>query len=426
MFKNLKNTYQKFPKTFWVLILATFIDQVGGALLFPFFAIYITDKFKVGMTEVGFLFSLFGIGSFFGNFIGGALTDKFGRKKMLLFGLVVSGLSSILMGVINDINWFYIVAGFMGLVGNAGGPAQQAMVADLLPPKNQPEGFGILRVMANLAVTIGPAIGGLLASRSYLLLFIADAVASSITAIIVFFVIPETKPQLSEDEPVKTVMETVGGYREVFKDWIFMFYVAITTLVSFVYMQMNSSLSVFLLQEYAFPITSFGLLISMNALMVVVLQFPVTHLISKFEPLKMIALGTVFYAIGFAMYGFVSTVPMFFIAMFVITLGEIIIAAFSQTLAASFAPEDKRGRYMAIFGYAHIFPTIFGVLLAGLIMDNMDSKLVWYFGGVIALIGAFSYLILLQLANRSKREILPEKNIIREQEESYDEVPRNY
>lgn len=420
MFKNLKNTYQKFPKTFWVLILATFIDQIGGALLFPFFAIYITDKFKVGMTEVGILFSLFGIGAFFGNFIGGALTDKFGRKKMLLFGLVVSGFSSILMGVINEIMWFYIVAGFMGLVGNAGGPAQQAMVADLLPPKNQPEGFGILRVMANLAVTIGPAIGGLLASRSYLLLFIADAVTSGITAIIVFFVIPETKPQQSEDEPIKTVMETVGGYKEVFKDWIFMFYVAITTLVSFVYMQMNSSLSVFLLQEYSFPITSFGLLISMNALMVVIFQFPVTRFISKFVPLKMIALGTVFYAVGFAMYGFISTVPMFFAAMIIITIGEIIIAAFSQSMAASFAPEDKRGRYMAIFGYAHIFPTIFGVLLAGLIMDNMDPRLVWYFGGIMAIIGAFSYLILLRLSNKSDSLKLSEDQNISSQEESYD------
>ena len=90
--------------------------------MFPFFAIYITLHFEVGMTEVGFLFSLFGAGAFFGNFLGGALTDKYGRRKMLLFGLVISGFSSIIMGLINDINLFYVVAAFVGLVSHTGGP----------------------------------------------------------------------------------------------------------------------------------------------------------------------------------------------------------------------------------------------------------------------------------------------------------------
>ncbi|MHA1675395.1 MAG: MFS transporter, partial [Promethearchaeota archaeon] len=305
----MKQTYRNFPKTFWVLILAIFIDRIGGALMFPFFAIYITIHFGVGMTEVGLLFTVFGFGAFFGNFLGGALTDKFGRRTMLLFGLVVSGFSSILMGLVNDFNLFFVVAAFVGLVGNTGGPAQQAMIADLLPPEKQPEGYSILRVVANLAVAIGPAIGGLLATRSYMSLFIADAVSSGITAIIVFMVIPETKPQQAENKPVETIMQTVGGYKEVFKDWAFMAFVGITTLVSLVNMQMSSSLSVFLLQEYEFSLQNFGLLISTNALMVVFLQFPITRRISKYVPLRMIALGTVFYAIGFGMFGFVSTVP---------------------------------------------------------------------------------------------------------------------
>ena len=94
MFTNLAHTYHKFSRKFWVLIFATFIDHLGGALMFPFFAIYITLHFEVGMTQVGLLFTLRGIGAFFGNFLGGALTDKFGRRKLLIFGLVASGLSS--------------------------------------------------------------------------------------------------------------------------------------------------------------------------------------------------------------------------------------------------------------------------------------------------------------------------------------------
>jgi len=87
--------------------------------------------------------------------------------------------------------------------------------------------------------------------------------------------------------------------------------------------------------------------------------------------------------------------------MIIITIGEIIIAAFIQTLAASFASENKRGRYMAIYSYAYILPSLFGVLAAGLIMD-IEPNWVWYLGGIIASFTVFAYLILLKFWHHSK------------------------
>jgi MFS family permease len=309
------------------------------------------------------------------------------------------------MGLINDIDFFYAIAPLVGLLGRVGGPAGQAMVVDLLPKETQPEGFAILRVVDNLAVTIGPVIGGLLASHSYMFLFIGDAIASAITALIVIMVIPESMPQQTKDAPVETVSQSFRGYREVLKDWRFVMFVAITALVSLVYMQMNSTLSFFLFTEYDFSAQNFGFLLGMNAFMVVVFQFPITRRISKKNPFSMMAVGTVFYAIGFGLYGFVSTVSMFFLAMIIITIGEMIIASFSQTLAASFATEDKRGRYMAIFSYGFIIPTLFGILLAGLIMDNLDPNWIWYIGGLLASFAVVAYIILLKLVNRNKERL---------------------
>ncbi|MHA1796469.1 MAG: MFS transporter, partial [Promethearchaeota archaeon] len=161
IFNRLKQTYHDYPKTFWVLLLGTFIDRLGGFLLFPYFAIYIRKHFQVGMTEVGFIFTMFSVGSLLGGTLGGALSDKYGRKAMLLAGLLISGTFSILMMFINNFSIFIVIAILMGIMGNTGGPAQQAMVTDLLPPEKQAEGFGALRVIVNLAATIGPAIGGL-------------------------------------------------------------------------------------------------------------------------------------------------------------------------------------------------------------------------------------------------------------------------
>ncbi len=169
----------EYPRPFWTLIGATFIDRVGGALLFPFFTLYVTAKFGVSMTTVGVLLLIYSLTSVVGSTVGGALADRVGRKKMIIFGLLASGISSLFMGYADTIALFALGAVLAGLFADTGGPAQQAMVADLLPARQRAEGYGIQRVVNNLAVTFGPIIGGFMAAISYLLLFISDAVTQT-------------------------------------------------------------------------------------------------------------------------------------------------------------------------------------------------------------------------------------------------------
>lgn len=330
MLTKIKRGYKEYPKPFKVLVLASFIDMLGGFLLYPFFALYITERFGVKMTEVGFLFAMFGAGNIFGSMVGGALADKYGRRIMIIIGLVISGIGSISMGLVDDLNVFYILAAILGLVGNIGGPARQAMVVDLLPKEKQAEGFGIMRIFMNLAATAGPILGGFLATQSYMWLFLADAVSSFLTAAIVFVVIPETKPEKPEDKPEESVISTIVGYKEVLKDGVFMLFLFVSAIMVMVYMQMNSTLSVFLRDVHGFPPQSFGLLLSMNALMVVLFQFWITKRISKYAPMKVMAIGALFYVVGFGMYGYISAVFLFFIAMIIITIGEMIVHLFNK------------------------------------------------------------------------------------------------
>ena len=368
--------------------------MLGSFLLYPFYALYITERFGVGMIEVGLLFSIFAVGNILGGIIGGAFADKYGRRSMILFGLVVSGIGSILLGLVNNLNIFYILAAFLGLVGNFGGPARQAMVVDLLPKEKQADGFGIIRIAYNLSATIGPGLGGLLATQSYLWLFIADAISSLITAIIVYAVIPETKPQKQDDTPEETVMNTIKGYKEVLKDWVFVLFLSVSAITALVYMQMNSTLSVFLRDIHGFPAQNFGWLLSMNAIMVVLFQLWITRKISKYAPMKMMSFGTLFLMIGFGMYGFISETYLFFVAMAIITVGEMIVFPIGQVAVASFAHENKRGRYMAVYGFQWAIPNLFGVLVAGLIMEYIGPNWVWYLAGILSLISILGFLLI--------------------------------
>jgi MFS family permease len=389
--QNLSHIYHEYPSQFWVLILATFIDRLGGALMFPFFTLYITRKFGVGMTQVGVIFGLFSISSVAGSMFGGALTDRLGRKGMLLFGLIVSALSSLLMGLVNAIELFFVVTLFVGLLANAGGPAQQAMVADLLPAEKRAQGFGLLRVVVNLSITIGPMIGGLLAARSYMLLFVCDAVASLITAAIVYLGIQETRPAADTEGPEETMAQTFRGYADVLRDAAFFWFLGASMLMVLVYMQMNSTLAVYLRDVHGVSEQAFGYILSLNAAIVVLFQFPVTRWVDKYRPLVVMTVGSLLYAVGFALYGFVSLYVLFLGAMVIITIGEMFVSPVGQAIVSQLAPEDMRGRYMAVYGFSWIIPSAVGPLLAGLVMDYADPDWVWYGAGLIGLIamGAF-------------------------------------
>jgi MFS family permease len=247
-------------------------------------------------------------------------------------------------------------------------------------------------VAFNLAIVAGPAIGGFIAARSYLALFIIDAIVSGLVALMVFFLIPETKPALAEGEKQESTAETFIGYLRVLRDGRFMAFVAACLLAWMVYMNMNTTLGVYLRDRHGVPESGYGWLISLNAAMVVLFQFPITRRIENRPPMLMMALGTALFAVGLGMYGFVATYWLFAVAMAILTFGEMVTVPISNAVVASFAPEDMRGRYNFIYGNSWGISFAIGPYLAGLIMDNYDSNLLWYACAIVGLISVLSFI----------------------------------
>ncbi len=125
-------------------------------------------------------------------------------------------------------------------------------------------------------------------------------------------------------------------------------------------------------------------------------------------PLLMLAFGTLFYMIGFSMYAFVGTYALFMAAILVITIGEMIVIPVGQAVAAKFAPEDMRGRYLAFFGLAWALPSAVGPVAAGLILDNYQPELVWILAGILSAAAILGYLGLhLRIRDRFQQAEMP-------------------
>lgn len=391
---NARGTYHKFSRSFWMMVIVNFIDRLGGSLLFPFFALYITKRFDVGMTVAGEMFAVWSISGFVSGVLGGALTDRFGRKVMIIFSLVATSVTALGFGFVQSLDLFFLIGFVSGLFTDIGWPAHNAIIADIVPEQKRAEAYGIIRVAFNLAVVIGPVIGGFLAARSYLALFIVDAVISLITAAIVLFAIPETKPEPKPGSAPESIAGSFAGYARAFRNLPFMLFTLASLLMALVYVNMNTTLGVYLRDVHAVPESSYGWILSLNAAMVVLFQFFITKRIEKFPPLLLVAIGTGLYAIGFALYGFIAAFWLFLFAMAVITIGEMVSVPVTQALVAKFSPEDMRGRYMAVYGYSWGIAAAVGPWAAGLLMDRGDPNWLWYACGIIGSISALGFLCL--------------------------------
>jgi MFS family permease len=394
MAATLTITFKRYPPKFWVLLGAMFIDRLGSTMVLPFFSLYITEKFDVGMTRAGVVLGLFALSGFLGSMIGGALTDRFGRRTIVIIGMIASAFTSIAFGVVNEFSVFYILVIIVGLPSNMAGPAYNAMVADILPKKQHAEGYGMIRIVRNLAWVIGPGIGGLLIGYSYLYIFIGDAIASLIVAWVFYKIMPETNPKQISGEAPESLLRSFLGYFKVAKDVLFLAFTVAMFFSGLAYRQIYSTLSVFLRDVHGVSESSFGYLLTANALLVVLAQFWVATKVRRRKKMPMLALGAFLYMIGLGMYGLVSTYPLFLVAMLIITGGEMVISPVSQAMTARFAPEHMRARYMAFLGLASLLPNAIGPGAAGLILENLNPNLLWYLCSASCLVAIGMFLAL--------------------------------
>ena len=392
MLTRLKKTYNEFPALFWIVVGTLFVDSIGNTLLFPFFALYITRKFGVGMTEAGILLGLSSLFGLIGSIVGGAITDRFGRRRLILFGLTFSAISSLSFGLASDVKILYFLVVIVGLLSRVAAPAYDAMMADILPEAKRQEGFGILRVAFNFAWIFGTALGGFIATRSFLALFVMDAIFSIIAAIILYRFLPETKPAPPlEVKREESFLNTIGGYQIVLRDLAFMGFLLAGMIALIVYQQQYSSFPVYLRDVHNIDSRNYGVMLSIAGLEVVIFQFWISRTIRKYDPFLMMMLGALFLMAGFGMIGFVGGFALFLVAVIVITIGEMIFFPTAQALAANFAPENMRGRYMAAYGLAWAIPATIGPAAAGLILDHYNPDLLWYIGGGLCALAAAGF-----------------------------------
>ena len=343
------------------------------------------------MTLVGVILLAAGLCSAVSQALGGALSDRFGRRPILLITASVSiflysGLA-VLIGISAPV-WVITIAYIAARSAlTTTRPVISAMVADFASKGRLTEAYGILRIGANIGWAAGPAIGGYLAtSLPYAWLFGVPVLTSGIVSLIVFFFVHESSRGTNRRVGLRSILPPAG-------DRAFLVFTMVSLLLFMVMGQMASTLSIFAVDKVGFSTAQYGLLLTLNGLIVIFFQYPVTLALRRLAKFRALILGSLLYVFGYLSFGWITQFGWALGAMAIITTGEIIHSPVTLSVIGELSPQDQRGRYMGFFGLSETIGMSMGPLVGGLLLDAFpsDLRLVWAPIASIALIAAVGY-----------------------------------
>ena len=387
-----KTVFNRFDKGIWTLTLIDLINAAGFSTCVPFLSLYLYQERGIAMTLVGTAFLASGLISAVTQIIGGYLSDRYGRKKIILVSMslhILNNLGMIAMIAYSASVWVIL---FVYILGRAAGmtsrPALSAMVVDLSKKDRLTETYGLLRVGRNLGWASGPALGGYLATfLSYAWLFGVAVLMNTIAFLIILFFLRESWSSTTEHTEIRSIFS-------VAENKSFVLFTGLCLLVFLCMAHLGSTLSVFTVDRLGFSTAEYGLLLTANGLFVVLFQYPVALGISRFRKSIVLVLGSFMYCIGWLYMGWTTGFAWALTAMIIVTVGEITFSPVATAVVGELAPREKRGRYMGFFGWSETIGMSVAPLVGGILLDTFTDtpNLVWVPIAAFGFIAAVGFL----------------------------------
>ena len=343
--------------------------------------------------RTGLIMTLIGVFAIVGTLVGGKITDNGDRKTILVISQILSASIAGFCGFIPDspmLPWALILFNFFT---SAARPVNTAMLTDLTTPENRASSFSLLYLGINIGVSVGPLVAGFLFNNFRQWLFWGDSLTTFLSVILVIAFIPALKKEEIRAFSEKEAEEKAHIFSALLKRPILLIYSILLPLTSFVYSQHSFSLPLLLENRLNSDGPRFyGIIMSANAVTVLVLTPLLTYWLHRFKPLFNMAIGQLCYAIGFGMLYFAIESPFFFLISTVIwTLGEILNVINSGVFIANHTPVNYRGRFSAWFATARTAGHISSPVISGFILKAFGSSAIWAVVFVVGLLLFFLY-----------------------------------
>ena len=380
---SLRENLRALPRGAWILFFGTFLNKFGTFVL-PFLAIYMTG---LGYTsaQAGLAIGAYGIGTLGACLLGGWLADRLGRRKTIVLSMFSVALAMLSLSQARSLALIVLLSGLAGLTGELYRPASSALLADLVPAGQRVTAFAAYRMSLNAGFAFGPATAGWLAGKSFFWLFVGDAATSVLYGLVAWFALPSGLHGTRTNNSLREtwiVLRTDHRFRQM---------LCASLVVGLVFVQVFSTMSLEITRN-GFSPSVYGLVISLNGILVVLCELPLTTLTKRQPARRTMALGYILIGVGFASNALPRTLPLLAVTVVLFTLGEMISMPVSGAYVADLAPEHRRGLYMGTYGLVWSLAFICGPSL-GMLLFSTSPFVLWGTCGLLGILAAGIILI---------------------------------
>ena len=319
--------------------------SIAGSSLFTFIGIWAIKELGASGRSLGATFLVGAVLAAAAGYLGGHFSDHLGRRRLILFGWGGSVLYIPLFLLVGDnlVLGLCLMMG-MGVFGSIGGAADQAMVADLVPPEKHEGAYASVRVASNLGVTLGPPLGGLMILLGgWNGLFVGVSLLAAGAAALAYRFIPARGAYSPEAPPER------GSFGVIVRDRPFLIFLVSGMLAYLVYVAYEVALPISLTDTHGLSPTLWGFLVIINPALVTFFQLRLTRRVSGIAAAPKLVVAMLLMGFPFLLLSVSSAIPLIALMITVFVLGEMLWVPTSQSVVAGLAPEDVRGAYMGAF-----------------------------------------------------------------------------
>ena len=381
------------PRNIWVLFFTTLINRIGSMVL-PFLAIYLTQKEGISIAMSGLVLTIYGFGALITSPYIGKLSDKIGPLVILKLSLILSGVVFFIYPFVNSFTLILVTTFILSIICEAFRPANLAIISHLVESKQRRTAYVVSRLAINLGMSIGPVVGGLLVLINFSLIFYVDGITSILAGLFLIISPWENTEKVSVSEENKISIKKISPL----KDKYFLYFLIALFPIPLIYMQIQASLPVYLVKGLHFPALVYGLIFTINTLLIIFIEVPLNSLLKKWPDNKMLSTGAILSAIGFGAIMIVGNLFSLIITIVIWTFGEMIFFPASSAYISELAPVHKRGEYMGFYQVTFYLAFTIGPWMGTAVLEQLGPRFLW--GGAFIL-GSISGIMLLKIKNKN-------------------------
>nr|WP_252183291.1 MFS transporter [Rossellomorea vietnamensis] len=389
MIRTLLNRY---PGLVWIRVFGELLTSVTGSMLAPFLIIYLYDKLDGNVLLPMIIVGLQPLTEIVITLLGGNLTDRLGRKKIIVAGLILQA-GAMAGFIFAESVWMFAL---LYVINGAGRsvyiPAQRAQIADSIEDGLRSEVFALLNTVGAAGLALGPVIGYFVYTQDPALMFGMQAAALAIYLAVVYLKLPETMPEQIED--IEQAANSFHLKSFISKNSYVLSLMAFSLPISFFYAQSETNYRLYL--EDLFPnfLVVLTTLASIKAVMCIMFEIPLVKWSNKYSLRKIILFSYSLYFIAALSYGFSTSILLLILTQLIVTVAESLGLNRLLNHVSQIAPSNKRGLYYSIYGTHWDISRMAGPFLGGLIMIEWGGAVLFLLSALLLLLGGFAQFLL--------------------------------